>query len=61
MMLRAYSGLNRHRNLTDDNPQRIKRVDPETAKQLNYEGIELPVRIKDIPKIENMNEISGFS
>ena len=34
------------------NPEKIKKIDKEIACNLNYEGIEFPVKEKDFKKIE---------
>ena len=47
----------RHLNPQETNPQRIKRTDKELAEQLNYEGIEFPVKAKHYNKIEVQNKI----
>ena len=47
----------RHLNPQETNPQRIKRTDKELAEQLNYEGIEFPVKAKHYNKIEVQNQI----
>ena len=39
-------------------PQRIKKVDREYIKNLNYSGIEFPVTIKQYNKIEKQNNIN---
>lgn len=44
-------------NPVERNPRRIKKSDKIIAKQLNYTGIEFPVTIKQIPKIEKQNSI----
>lgn len=41
------------------NPNRITKKDKEIAKQLNYKGIEFPVTIKQVNKIEKQNDIRG--
>ena len=48
----------RHLNPRDDNPQRIKKTDKSFVKQLNYDGIEFPVSIKQYNKIETQNSIN---
>ena len=40
-----------------NNPQRIKKSDRLYIEKLNYENIEFPVTIKQIPKIEEQNNI----
>ena len=48
----------RHLNPQEKNPQRIKKVDREYIKNLNYSGIEFPVTIKQYNKIEKQNNIN---
>ena len=48
----------RHLNPQEKNPQRIKQVDKEYIKNLNYSGIEFPVTIKQYNKIEKQNNIN---
>ena len=48
----------RHLNPQKKNPQRIKKVDREYIKNLNYSGIEFPVTIKQYNKIEKQNNIN---
>ena len=48
----------RHLNPQKKNPQRIKLVDKEYIKNLNYSGIEFPVTIKQYNKIEKQNNIN---
>ena len=48
----------RYLNPQDKYPQRIKKVDKEYIDKLNYEGIEFPVTIKQLNKIEKQNEIN---
>ena len=48
----------RHLNTQDKYPQRIKKVDKEYIDKLNYIGIEFPVTIKQLNKIEKQNEIN---
>ena len=38
-------------------PQRITQNDKKLANNLNYDGVELPVREKDFSKIETKNNI----
>lgn len=38
------------------NPQRIKKSDEKMIEQLNYEGIEFPVAVKQYNKIEKQNK-----
>ncbi|CAB4004929.1 Collagen EMF1-alpha [Paramuricea clavata] len=47
----------RHLKLKEQKANKITKPDREFAKVLNYDGIEFPVRIDDIPKIEVANEI----
>ena len=47
----------RHLNPQDKYPQRIKKSDKEYIDKLNYTGIEFPVTIKQLNKIEKQNEI----
>ena len=47
----------RHLNPQETNPQRIKRTDKELVEQLNYKGIEFPVKAKHYNKIEVQNQI----
>lgn len=44
-------------NPQDKDPQRIKKVDKEFVEKLDYENIEFPVTINQIPKIEKQNNI----
>ena len=48
----------RHLNKQDKYPQRIKKSDKEYISKLNYTGIEFPVNIKQLNKIEKQNEIN---
>ena len=48
----------RHLNPQDKYPQRIKKIDKEYINKLNYTGIEFPVTIKQLNKIEKQNEIN---
>ena len=48
----------RHLNPQEKNPQRIKKVDREYIKNLNYSGIKFPVTIKQYNKIEKQNNIN---
>ena len=48
----------RHLNPQDKYPQRIKKVDKSYIEKLNYKGIEFPVTIKQLNKIEKQNEIN---
>ena len=48
----------RHLNKQDKYPQRIKKSDKEYISKLNYTGIEFPVTIKQLNKIEKQNEIN---
>ena len=45
----------RHLNPQNKDPQRIKKPDRAFTQNLNYEGIEFPVTIKQINKIETQN------
>lgn len=47
----------RHINSQNKNAQRVKKVDREIAKNLDYTGIEFPVKLKQINKIEKQNNI----
>ena len=38
-------------------PERIRREDKKLANDLDYDGVELPVREKDFSKIETRNNI----
>lgn len=48
----------RHLNPQDTNTQRIKKSDKVVIKNLDYTGIEFPVTIKQVNKIEKQNNIS---
>ena len=48
----------RHLNPQDKDPQRIKKRDMPYVEKLNYEGIEFPVTIKQINRIEKQNSIN---
>ena len=48
----------RHLNPKEKDPQRIKKVDKEFIKNLNYTGIEFPVIVKQYNKIEKQNSIN---
>ena len=48
----------RQLNPFKNNPQRIKIVDKEFAKKLDYKGITFPVTIKQISQIEKQNNIN---
>ena len=48
----------RHLNPQDKYPQRIKKVDKQFIKNLNYSGIEFPVTTKQYNKIEKQNKIN---
>ena len=48
----------RHLNPQDKYPQRIKKVDKQYIKNLDYSGIEFPVTVKQYNKIEKQNEIN---
>ena len=47
----------RHLNPQDKYPQRIKKTDKAFVNNLNYQGIEFPVTIKQYNKIEQQNKI----
>ena len=47
----------RHLNPQNNNPQRIKKIDKNLIKQLDYSNIEFPVTVKQINKIEKQNNI----
>ena len=47
----------RHINLTKEHPGEIKKVDRIFANNLNYDGIEFPVKESDFNKIEVQNNI----
>ena len=47
----------RHLNPQEKDPQRIKKVDKAYIDKLNYTGIEFPVTVKQINKIEKQNNI----
>ena len=48
----------RHLNPQDKYPQRIKKSDKEYIDKLNYTGIEFPVTIRQLNKIEKQNKIN---
>ena len=48
----------RHINPSKEHPGIIKKVDKRLASNLNYDGIEFPVKEKDFDKIEVQNNIS---
>ena len=48
----------RHLNPQETHPERIKKVDREYIKNLNYSGIDFPVTIKQYNKIEKQNNIN---
>ena len=48
----------RHLNQQNKDKQRIKKVDKEYIEKLDYQGIEFPVTIKQINKIESQNSIN---
>ena len=48
----------RHLNPRNDNPQRIKKTDKAFMPQLDYQGIEFPVSVKQYNKIETQNNIN---
>ena len=47
----------RHLNPQEKDPQRIKKSDKEFIEKLNYSGIEFPITMKQINKIEKNNSI----
>ena len=47
----------RHLNPVSDNASRIKRADRKIASALDYDGVEFPVKVKDVGVIEDKNEI----
>ena len=47
----------RHINPVKIHPERIKRENKKVLNDLNYDGIEFPVREKDFSKIEKKNNI----
>ena len=47
----------RHLNPQEKDPQRIKKSDKEFIEKLNYSGIEFPITMKQINKIEKKNSI----
>ena len=47
----------RHLNPQAKDPQRIKKADRKMVEKLNYEGIDFPVRIKDVKRIEKQKNI----
>ena len=47
----------RHINPSKKHPERIKKIDKQIVKQLNYDRIEFPVQEKDFNKIEMMNNV----
>ena len=48
----------RHLNPQKNHPERIKALDREYAKRLDYKGITFPVTINQISKIERQNQIN---
>ena len=48
----------RHINPSKEHPGEIQRVDKRLANNLNYDGIEFPVKENDFKKIEIQNNIS---
>ena len=48
----------KHINPSEEHPGRIKKIDKRLANNLNYDGIEFPVKEKDFKKIEIQNNIS---
>jgi len=49
---------NRKLNSQKKDPQRIKQIDKESVKKLDYSGISFPVSYKDYHKIEKQNQIN---
>ena len=47
----------RYLNPADHNPRRIAKADKDFAKRFDFEDIKVPVKIKDIHKIEKNNSI----
>ena len=47
----------RHLNPQEKDPQRIKKTDKQHIEKLDYSGIEFPVTVKQINKIEKQNNI----
>ena len=47
----------RHINPSKEHPRIIKKVDKRLASNINYDGIEFPVKEKDFDKIEVQNNI----
>ena len=47
----------RHLNPVSDNANRIKKIDKKISSTLNYDGVEFPVKVKDVSVIEDKNEI----
>ena len=47
----------RHLNPVSDNTSRIKKVDKKIASALDYDGVEFPVKVKDVSFVEDENEI----
>ena len=47
----------RHINPSKEHPEKIKKIDKQIVKQLNYDKIEFPVQEKDFNKIEMMNNV----
>ena len=50
--------LVRYLNPADHNPSRIRKVDKDFAKRLDFKDIKLPVEIRDFHKFEINNSIS---
>ena len=48
----------RYLNAKDNNPQKIEISDKLMVDQLNYDGFEFPVSVKDYAKIEAQNRIN---
>ena len=47
----------RHINPSKEHPERIKNIDKQIVKQLNYDRTEFPVQEKNFNKIEMMNNV----
>jgi len=45
-------------NLQNKDQERVKIIDPEYVKYLDYSGVEFPVKINDFNKIEKQNNIN---
>ena len=48
----------RHLNPQDVHPERIKKIDKKMIQELNYQGEDFPVSLKDYNKIEEQNNIN---